>query len=145
MRIKKKLLIIFLSLFIITLPGLAFVSAASKSAVGKKPLYINPPAKEINAVMDKCAKSHGIKADYLKALAYGESSWRHIDEKTGRVLQPKNLDGTTDWGIMKINDYWHKKAFQDKINVTSSWKKNIDYGAGVLCQCLMPVFNKGKR
>jgi soluble lytic murein transglycosylase-like protein len=87
----------------------------------------NLPRATIEAMLDQAADQYGIPRDILKGVAMHESSWQQW-EADGSVKAGRN-SGSTDWGIMQINDYAHPDAFP---RVKTDLAYNIDYGAQYL-------------
>lgn len=85
-------------------------------------------AKTYEACFKKAAKKHGVPLDYLLAVSFTESSFRHSSRNSNR-------NGTADYGLMQINSIWAKEAHK----YGYSWNKikknactNIMFGSLIL-------------
>lgn len=89
----------------------------------------NPPRAELEAMLDAAADRHGIPRAILKGIAERESNWRQFNEDGSPVAHGN--PGSTDWGLMQINDAAHPQAFP---RAKTDLAYNLEYGATYLAQ-----------
>lgn len=88
----------------------------------------NPDEATIDRLITRVAGKFGIPAALLKGIAKLESNWRQFDEK-GQPVSGHNTNGSSDWGILQINDKAHPGAFPKvKVDIVA----NLEYGAKYL-------------
>jgi hypothetical protein len=54
--------------------------------------------------------------DILRAICWQESRWRHF-ASNGKPISHLNNDGTTDWGMMQINEATFEQQWNWKLNL----------------------------
>lgn len=71
----------------------------------------------------KAALSAALANDIARAICWRESSWRQF-LPSGRPLSHQNANGTTDWGLMQINEATYEQQW--------NWKSNVARGLAIL-------------
>ena len=95
----------------------------------------NDPRQTYNYIAKK-AKELDLPLDLCLATAFKESSFRHYEYDASGNLTVHESAG--DYGLMQINDHWHKEAFTNKDaygDIVNNWHDNIDYGLNHLKTC----------
>ena len=62
--------------------------------------------------------------DLSRAFAWIESGWRQFDGTPGRPLKNVNSNGTTDYGLMQVNEA--------PLNARWNWRQNISLGQNII-------------
>ncbi|MEE1042802.1 MAG: transglycosylase SLT domain-containing protein [Clostridia bacterium] len=86
--------------------------------------------------MVKKAKELDLPVELCLATAFKESSFRHYEYDANGNLTVNESAG--DYGLMQINNYWHKHAFTDKEtygDIVNNRHDNINYGLNHLKKC----------
>lgn len=95
----------------------------------------NNPQETYNYIKKK-ANELGLPLDLCLATVFKESSFRHYEYDSNGNVTTNESNG--DYGLMQINSYWHKNAFNDKEtygDIINNWHDNIDYGLMHLKSC----------
>jgi|WetSurMetagenome_2_1015567.scaffolds.fasta_scaffold02980_7 hypothetical protein len=96
--------------------------------IKEKQKKINPKQEIIDYINYVCDKK-GLPRQIGLAIAWTESDMTQFNKNNNTYFN-KNKDGSTDWGIMQINDVAWKNDFNfDRIK--SDWKYNIEIGLSI--------------
>lgn len=137
-KTKPKVLAVLLALLLV------FLSCPASVMATETGVYANPSHEEIARKLEITAREKGIPSVILKAIAFGESSWRQFDKNGNVVINASGIQPAI--GIMQVASY--NPADTDHIN---RLKYDIDYniacGADILNEKWnrVPVIGDGDR
>jgi hypothetical protein len=101
-------------------------STKNKRGLAKIPAALT----KYDALVQKAANDNGFPPAVIYALMTAENSEGDPNKPTAC----KN--GSTSWGLMQINDYWHRDdyPYEDGVQKWTDPKTNIEHGAALLKQ-----------